>query len=54
MGRAVFPGAAMFEAARSAGAMSTTSNRLERTLAMNGITIPAPLLLEAKCHVRPV
>lgn len=49
-GRVLFPGAAMFEAGRAAGAALADSLR---ELTLTGAVIPAPLLLPKSlvCHV---
>ena len=54
-GRAVFPGAGMFEATRAAGAMLLADERLAAALALTGVAIPSPLLLgaeEVRCLTR--
>ena len=44
-GRILFPGAAMFEAARAAGALLGAGGSSLPDLALSSVAIPAPLLL---------
>lgn len=44
-GKAVFPGAGMFEAARAAGVSLLGDEKLAQSLVLTAVTIPAPLLL---------